>query len=332
MKLKKISVIIPIYNMEAYLERCLNSILYNTYTDLEIICIDDGSRDKSLEILLELQKKDERIIVLSQPNGGVSSARNYGLKVSTGDFIAFIDADDWIHHRYFEILMNCIDKYRLDIGICSYIWTSNFQKDKEELNESYDCKVVSYEQFFANHMTKSFLWGRLYNSKILKGLRFDESLNIGEDLLFNAKLICFNRNLKIGVLNKELYYYYVRETSITHSIEVDQTLPMIEKLYDLANNHCQDDDYKKIYYTETIKKSMALRYYASYVSISEQKKEKNNMILSTSVRLLLQNKKASKIQWLIVYLMWKFPCLYRQIRVLKDKTLLDWEKNCCENK
>lgn len=98
----KITVIIPVYNVENYLERCLKSILYNTYTNLEIICVNDGSTDNSKKILESYSKRDKRVVVINKKNAGVSSARNAGIKIATGEYIAFVDSDDWIHEKYFE--------------------------------------------------------------------------------------------------------------------------------------------------------------------------------------------------------------------------------------
>lgn len=105
----KITVIIPVYNVENYLERCLKSILYNTYTNLEIICVNDGSTDNSKKILEDYSKRDKRVVVINKKNAGVSSARNAGIKIATGEYIAFVDSDDWIHEKYFEYLIRGID-------------------------------------------------------------------------------------------------------------------------------------------------------------------------------------------------------------------------------
>lgn len=100
-----VSVIIPIYNTARYLPRCLDSILNNDYKNLEIICINDGSTDNCLEILKEYENKDDRILLIDVPNGGVSKARNLGLDYATGDYICFIDSDDWIHRQFFSALL-----------------------------------------------------------------------------------------------------------------------------------------------------------------------------------------------------------------------------------
>lgn len=111
----KISVIVPIFKTGVYLRRCLESIVNNTYQNLEIICINDGSPDNSGEILEEYQKLDLRIVVVNQKNKGISAARNVGMNIATGEFIAFIDSDDWIHPNYFRYLVQLQQTTRADI-------------------------------------------------------------------------------------------------------------------------------------------------------------------------------------------------------------------------
>ena len=113
-----ISVIIPIYNMEKYLGRCLDSILINTYRNLEVICVDDGSKDSSLAILREYAARDSRIIVIAKENGGVSSARNAGLDRMTGECVSFIDPDDLVHPQYFELLLSALEAASAELSIC----------------------------------------------------------------------------------------------------------------------------------------------------------------------------------------------------------------------
>ena len=116
----KISIIIPVYNAEKYISRCLDSVITQDYTNLEIICINDGSKDKSLAILQDYAQKDSRIIVISQSNQGAASARNYGLSVATGKYISFIDADDWVRADYLESLYKLQKSESADMVICEY--------------------------------------------------------------------------------------------------------------------------------------------------------------------------------------------------------------------
>ena len=117
---KLVSVIIPAYNIERYISRCLDSIMAQTYNNLEIIVIDDGSKDQTAEILDDYQKRDSRIIVVHKENGGVSSARNNGLDIATGDYISFVDGDDLIESNMYEILVKILEKEKTDIAHCGY--------------------------------------------------------------------------------------------------------------------------------------------------------------------------------------------------------------------
>ena len=105
-----ISVIIPVFNVEKYLDKCMESVLKNTYRDLEVICVNDGSTDRCPEILRKWQEQDPRVIVVNQENRGVAGGRNSGLDAATGEYIAFVDSDDWIHPGYFESMLNCFLK------------------------------------------------------------------------------------------------------------------------------------------------------------------------------------------------------------------------------
>ena len=123
----KISVIIPVYNVEKYLRRCLESVINNTYTNLEIICINDGSSDNSLKILNEYAARDSRVVVFSKSNGGLSSARNKGIKKSTGEYITFIDSDDWVHPQFFEILIQSLQNDNTDAAICGFSQVEKYE-------------------------------------------------------------------------------------------------------------------------------------------------------------------------------------------------------------
>ncbi len=131
----KVSVIVPVYNVEKYLEECIESLINQTLTDIEIICINDGSTDNSLKILEELQKKDNRIKIINQKNSGVSSARNNGIENATGEYIGFVDSDDWIDSDYYEKLYNTAKKYNSDIAAGDMYRRNKkrFNYEKEEL-------------------------------------------------------------------------------------------------------------------------------------------------------------------------------------------------------
>ena len=172
-----ISVIVPIYNVEKYLPQCLDSIIRQTFSNIEIICVNDGSTDNSSEILADYAQKDSRIKIVDKKNGGLSSARNAGMKVATGEFISFIDSDDWIDETMLEKLYNNIVFLDTDISICA---VHQFDEEKQQLDDtnayftlgyfdkSFDNKVFSYidaKDFLMNVCVMA--WNKLYRKSFL---------------------------------------------------------------------------------------------------------------------------------------------------------------------
>ena len=128
---KKISVCLPFYNIEPYVRRCLDSVLGNTYQNLEVICVNDGSTDGTSSLLHEYAEKDSRVIVIHKKNGGLVSARNAAISAATGDFISFVDGDDWIHRQFYEVMMSIREKSDADAVICSYKKIGEYTIDTE---------------------------------------------------------------------------------------------------------------------------------------------------------------------------------------------------------
>lgn len=207
-----ISVIIPVYNAEKHLEKCVRSVFSQTYRNLEIILVDDGSTDNSLVICEGLKKVDSRVLVIHQNNGGVSSARNKGLDVASGDYIGFVDSDDWIEPKMYETLYHLAKKHRADIAACGYVeeringtfLTRSAQSDKIVLNQKEALEMALGYDYF-----KGFLWNKLFSSKIFnsgKKIRLDEEIHISEDLLCVCKCILKSRLL---VFDSEPLYHYI---------------------------------------------------------------------------------------------------------------------------
>ena len=184
-----ISVILPIYNMEPYLARCLDSILGNTYQNLEILCVDDGSKDRSLEILQRYAEKDYRIVVIAKENGGVSSARNAGLDRMTGDFVCFVDPDDFVHPQFFELLMKAQEKGNADLTVCGFDEIDDNAPSPETMQKRMDASSsdhVNCAYFFKNRNHRA--WGRLINLRSVDLPRFHEEIRFAEDAVFNGEL------------------------------------------------------------------------------------------------------------------------------------------------
>lgn len=164
----------------------------NTHCYLEIICVDDGSTDNSLAILNEAARIDQRIKIISTDNNGVSKARNLGLAVASGDYVSFVDADDWIHPKYFEILLSIAKCNNADIVIGKEQKVySEIEIQEYEYGVPY--KKMSINDIFNNYGAKQHVWGRIYRKKIMDGIWFDENIKYGEDVCFNLNILLDNK-------------------------------------------------------------------------------------------------------------------------------------------
>lgn len=226
----KISIIVPVYNVEGYLRKCVNSILNQTIKNIEIILVNDGSKDNSGDICDEYKKKDNRVVVIHKENGGLSSARNAGLEIATGELIGFIDSDDWIEPDYFQILYEGLIKNNADISVMKLIYITNHEKiefnteKKEKWVELTRHKAI--ESFFSNNFIENSACNKLYRSNLFEGIRYPEGM-LMEDKATTYKLI-HKANLVVVNLSKK-YHYYLRNDSIMqcefnkrkfHSLEI----------------------------------------------------------------------------------------------------------------
>ena len=264
MKAPKISVIVPVYNVEKYLAKCLDSILCQTFSNIEIICVNDGSTDKSRKILEEYRNKDSRIIVVDKKNGGLSSARNAGMKVARGEFFSFIDSDDWIDARMLEKLYKNITLLDTDISICAVhqfdemnqkIDDSNPYYTLEYFDSSFDNKSFSYKE------TKPFImdvcvmaWNKLYRRSLIDRCQaeFPDGLIFEDGPFFFT--IFFKTN-KVSIVREFLYYYRVNRIGsiiqkagkkFLHVIDVAEI--MYNKIKDLPDF----DDIKYIFFRKKV--------------------------------------------------------------------------------
>ena len=217
---EKITVIVPVYNVENYLEKCLDSLINQTYKNLEIIVINDGSTDNSGEICQEYAQKDNRIVYIEKENGGQAEARNMGLDRMTGSYVTFVDSDDWVELDYVETLYKKITEYQADIAVgnyysfnqtegmyCFYIFGDSYYE------KVYD-NVSIFENLYESQDMKKFAfifpWGKLYKASLLDDLRFDNG-KLAEDAYLNQKIYLLAE--RIVYLNKGLYAYCQRAGS-----------------------------------------------------------------------------------------------------------------------
>lgn len=225
-----LSIIVPIYNVEKYLKDCLESILVQTFNDFEIILVNDGSTDKSGEICDEYSKKDTRVKVIHKNNGGVSSARNIGLKNALGKYIAFVDPDDMIDKNMYEIMMNVSIKDDVDIVVCQ-IKTINTNLQTESISQIWEKaniklnKIDIKKRLIPDILTKgqysiASSSNKIYKINLLKGtnIRFNEEMSHGEDARFN--LLLLQEAESIEFIDKPLYKYYIRDRiSLTRAFD-----------------------------------------------------------------------------------------------------------------
>lgn len=212
-----ISVVVPVYKVEKYLNRCVDSILAQTFTDFELILVDDGSPDNCGDICEEYAKKDNRIHVIHQKNGGLSAARNTGIdwafENSDSKWITFIDSDDWIHPRYLEVLLNAVNDSGLSVSICGYMQTEGEECDINQ--EKFIAKICKVEDFFINHNVNAIVaWGKLYKKECFKSIRYPVG-KLHEDEFTTYKVLFEFEN--VAVVEAEMYFYFVNSESIMNS-------------------------------------------------------------------------------------------------------------------
>lgn len=217
-----ISVIVPVYNVEQYLPHCIDSILTQTFTDFEVLLIDDGSTDNSGRICDEYAKKDNRIRVFHKENGGVSSARNVGLDNAEGEFLGFVDGDDILSPVYLMILLKALEDLHVDLVIAQYTSKSS---DAVSLNEEimfWEVKdsVIYLENAFCNDMIDGYLWNKLFKRDIVLGnnIRFRSDISVWEDMLFVVSYCTFIR--LIALIDNIIYYYRHRNGSAVKRIDI----------------------------------------------------------------------------------------------------------------
>ena len=217
-----ISIVVPVYKVEKYIRRCIDSILAQTFTDFELILVDDGSPDNCGAICDEYAAKDHRIKVIHKPNGGVSAARNTALDAATGRYIMFCDSDDFVSPEWCQVMLNAIEEYP------SALITSEMQKVDEEASANReDCGTsdsaiedVSYYTVY-NRGLSGFTWNKIFRRDIIEQnhLRFDENRRIGEDVQFVISYCAFCESYML--IKDPLYYYVQRKSSAVHILRPD---------------------------------------------------------------------------------------------------------------
>ncbi len=212
-----ISIIVPVYNVEPYLERCVHSILNQTYPNIEVILVDDGSPDKCPEMCDNLALLDKRIKVIHKKNGGLSDARNAGLDLAKGELIGFVDSDDYVHPAFYATLYKNMIDNDADLSMCDYKSVSGLDGeifDYENTTKVYN-NIEALEMLFTYYcQVFVIVWNKLYRKEVFKDFRFDVG-KIHEDEFISHKIL--HQSNKIVFSDARLYYYFQSPNSIIHS-------------------------------------------------------------------------------------------------------------------
>ncbi len=293
-----VSIIVPVYNVEKYIKTCLDSIINQTYKNIEILLIDDGSTDNSGKICDEYSKKDKRIKVFHKENGGLSSARNYGIDRAKGDYLTFIDSDDTLELDYIEYLYNLIKKYNTDLSICPYIVIINETK-KYDFGKKYSEETLSTEEALKRMLCEEGFTvsacAKLYKKELFDDIRYPLN-KLCEDNGTTYKIIMKCNKIAYG--NESKYNYFKRPNSIMTSkfnmkrldlIELtDIMCSDIEKKYPNIINAC---DKRRIHSRFSILRQMIT------CKLNKEEKQKQKEIikyLRKNKRKILKNKEFDK--------------------------------------
>lgn len=214
---QKVSVVVPIYKVEQYLSRCVKSILEQTYTNLEVILVNDGSPDYCGTIAENYAISDKRVKVYHKENGGLSDARNYGMQFVTGEYTLFVDSDDWLDRNMVKELLRISDEFQADVvqSAFYYAYDDHLLFDNKVYNQKaspvvLDNKSLMYE-LVRNNIVKNFAWGKLYKTRLIKDIPFKKGV-LFEDVFWAHQVM--SKVKTFVCLNNALYYYYQREDSI----------------------------------------------------------------------------------------------------------------------
>ena len=286
-----ISVIVPVYKVEKYLSKCVESILNQSYSNLEIILVDDGYQDKYGQICEEYTSKDNRIKVIHKENGGLSDARNYGLNNSTGDYVCFVDSDDFVASDYVEKLLDACIKNNSDISACNFYYINEDGKKwvrKEKKGKIYTSEEAIKDIFSPSQDTEVMTWNKLYKKNLFieNHIEFPKG-KIHEDNFTTYKL--YDKANKITLISDKLYYYLQRQNSIMSTFnkkrfDILLALEQIEKYFGKNRKFSSELDYNEMTTYFSLLNNMIL---FNYVGM-----EKNDIIkkIKSNKKKFLKNK------------------------------------------
>lgn len=285
--LPKVSVVVPIYKVEKYLNRCVDSIVNQTYTNLEIILINDGSPDNCRKITDNYAKSDSRIIAVHKKNGGLSDARNYGMQYVTGEFTIFVDSDDWLEVKMIDEMVNICLIYNANVvqtafyyAYDDYLLFDNRYYSKDDPPIILNNKSLMTE-LVINERVKNFAWGKLYKTNIIRDISFEKGV-LFEDVFWAHKVM--HRVNTYVILNYPMFYYYQRSDSIVATY----TPRNLDIIKGLKERHC----FIRKYYVDLIDESYKVILKTSLIHynllLANNKKDKDGRY-KKEIRMYIKN-------------------------------------------
>lgn len=245
-KTPSISVIVPVYNVENWLAKCINSILLQSFRNFELLLIDDGSSDNSSKICKKFLSKDDRVKYFYKKNGGLSDARNYGLKKATGRYVVFIDSDDYIKKDYLYLLFNSIESTNSDVAVCGFEWVDkegeviyNVPISNIEQHQIISGKNLLRDVFKHEGYAFVVVWNKIYKKELFDHIKFDVG-RLYEDEFINFKL--FWNVQKVSIVNQKLYCYVQRDGSIKNSKISEKKIIDFNKLHEERTSFYKEND------------------------------------------------------------------------------------------
>ncbi len=292
MKNDLISIIIPVYKVEKYLEKCIESVLKQTYTNLQIILVDDGSPDNCGKICDEYAKKDSRIEVIHKANGGLSDARNVGISKAKGRYIGFVDSDDYIKEDMYEILLNLIKKYDADVSICNLydvIDGNECIRNKENGIREYS-RIDILKEILLDKNIQSYAWNKLYKKELFDEIKYPIGKKY-EDI--GTTFYLFEKCNKIVVTSEPEYYYLKRADSlvnnVTESTILDYTEIIIQRYLYIKQNIKELRKYNNYYLAKTL--ITAHNDIENLENISEEMQQRYKKLYELVLEIIKSNSK-----------------------------------------
>lgn len=245
MERKLVSIVIPIYNSGKYLEQCIVSVLNQTYFYMEIILINDGSTDNSADICNQFADKDRRIKVIHQKNGGVSLARNVGIENSQGEYICFIDSDDYIENNMIAYLVSSFENNDVDLAMCGYYINNKKMDNNSNVNRIFNRIETAQIVSGLKYNYRGYLWNKMFKTDIIKNynLSFSSDYYICEDALFCQKYIKY---IDKSVCLSEAKYHYIKHENSAMRQKLNTKRFSVLKAYEEIINICQDYNNKEL--------------------------------------------------------------------------------------